>query len=322
MTDDGSPPVEAAVPAATLHSQQARRLPLQQRSGAFTLAELLISVGVLVVVVFLAMQLFNSAATVATLGHKRMDEDAQTRQLFDRMAIDFAQMVKRSDIDYYVKSSWFATGAPPGPAGVRTLLQPGNDQIAFYCSVPGYGYFPTPTYESPLSVVAYRINQNPAAGNPAYLRLERMGKGLLWNAAPTPIVPTPTPAATPTAVLAIFIPVPLASPLPTPEMPVPAPSPTPSPACAWAGSSTSSWGSDSEIIGPQVFRFEYYYLLKGQTDPVNTTTTYPAILSDTPWDTRICSCPAANATRPLRRPHLHYAATLLHKACKTSPQLW
>src|SRR5207253_9787899 len=115
---------------------------------AFTLAELVVSVGVLVLIIFLAMQLLNSATTVTTLAHKRMDEDAQTRQLFDRMAIDFAQMVKRSDIDYYVKSSWFATGAPPGPAGVRTLLQPGNDQIAFYCSVPGYGYFPTPTYES------------------------------------------------------------------------------------------------------------------------------------------------------------------------------
>src|SRR5690348_16181703 len=65
---------------------------------AFTLAELVVTVGVLVLLVFLATQLLKSAATVTTLGHKQMDADAQARQLFDRMAIDFAQMVKRSDV--------------------------------------------------------------------------------------------------------------------------------------------------------------------------------------------------------------------------------
>ena len=68
------------------------------RSG-FTLAELVVSVGVLVLLVLLTTQLFKSAATVTTLGHKQMDADAQARQLLDRMAIDFAQMVKRNDVD-------------------------------------------------------------------------------------------------------------------------------------------------------------------------------------------------------------------------------
>ena len=66
------------------------------RIGGFTLAELLVTVGVLVVLVFLFTQLLNSAATITTLGHKQMDADSQARQLLDRMAIDFAQMVKRS----------------------------------------------------------------------------------------------------------------------------------------------------------------------------------------------------------------------------------
>ena len=81
----------------------------KQRDG-FTLAELVVSVGVLVLLVVLAMQLLNSAASITTLGHKQMDADAQTRQVLDRMAIDFAQMVKSSDVDYYLKSSWFASG--------------------------------------------------------------------------------------------------------------------------------------------------------------------------------------------------------------------
>ena len=39
-----------------------------------------------------------------------------------------------------------------------------------------------------------------------------------------------------------------------------------------------------ETAGPQIFRFEYYYLLKGQ---VVSGTTYNPIFTDTPWDIRI-----------------------------------
>jgi hypothetical protein len=146
-------PVEAAVPAANFGDTQATRLPLQHtKVNAFTLAELVVSVGVLVLLVVLATQLLNSTATVTTLAQKQMDADTQTRQLLDRMAIDFTQMVKRSDVDYYVKSSWFATGSPPGPTGVRNLLQAGNDTIAFYSTVPGY--YPSTGSASPLSLVA------------------------------------------------------------------------------------------------------------------------------------------------------------------------
>jgi hypothetical protein len=116
-----------------------------------------------------------------------------------------------------------------------------------------------------------------------------MGKGLLWNGS------TPSSGTAPPVV---FMPIPIASAIPTPELPAALATPTASPSPAWPEIATPTpapW-SDSEVIGPQVFRFEYYYLLKGQTDPVNTATTYPAILSDTPWDTRICSCPAAPAT--------------------------
>jgi hypothetical protein len=190
--------VEAIVPSAILVTARPTRLPLRGRSaGGFTLAELLVSVGVLVLLVLLATQLLNSAATITTLGHKQMDADSQARQLLDRMAIDFAQMAKRSDVDYYVKSS-----ATPPPTGVRNLLQPGNDKIAFYSSVPGYypsGY--STGFQSPVSLVAYRVDSQN--------KLERMGKGLVWNAvstSDTPVVFMPIPsvatayrgAATPT----------------------------------------------------------------------------------------------------------------------------
>jgi len=235
-------------------------------SAGFTLAELVVSVGVLVLLVFLATQLLKSAATVTTLGHKQMDADSQTRQLLDRMAIDFAQMVKRSDVDYYVKSS-----ATPPPTGVRNLLQPGNDKIAFYSTVPGY--YPSTGSQSPLSLVAYRVNPQH--------KLERMGKGLVWNAVSTADTPV------------VFMPIPVASPIPIAELPYPSPFPLPAPAwtSVWDFTASPTPEPSVEVVGPQVFRFEYYYLIKGQTDPT-TGTTYSPISSDVPWDTRICSCPS------------------------------
>src|SRR5215472_1514079 len=123
--------VEVAVPAAVLRQVQATRLPLQRRDPAgFTLAELLVTTGVLVLLVFLAAQLLTTAATVTILGHKRMDTDSQARQLLDRIAVDLAQMVKRSDLDLFAKG----TATPNSVGGAM----PGNDQIAFYSAVPGY----------------------------------------------------------------------------------------------------------------------------------------------------------------------------------------
>src|SRR5207253_6356502 len=122
--------------------------------GGFTLVELLVSIGVLAILILLATQLLNGAATITTLGDKQMDADSQARQLLDRMAIDLAQMVKRSDVDYYVKSS----AASP----LRSVPQPGNDQIAFYSAVPGY--YPSSGAQSPVSLVAYRVyNPSPAS---------------------------------------------------------------------------------------------------------------------------------------------------------------
>jgi hypothetical protein len=258
----------------------------RERVSGFTLAELVVTVGVLVLLVFLVTQLLNSAASITTLGHKQMDADTQTRQVLDRMAIDFAQMVKRSDVDYYLKSS-----ATPPPTAVRSLLQPGNDKIAFYSSVPGY--YPSNGSQSPVSLIAYRVNPQH--------KLERMGKGLVWNAVST----TDTPV--------VFMPIPLASPLPIAELPNPTPTVTPTPAWPSAVDFTAPPTPEPsvELFGSQIFRFEYYYLLKGQRD-INGTT-YSSILSAIPWDTRICSCPAAPAT-PTPTP------TPPSQCCHTAPE--
>ena len=182
-----------------------------------------------------------------------MDSDNQARPVLDRMAEDIGGMLKRSDIDYLLKQ-------PANPqAGSGNTGK--NDQIAFYSQVEGYS--PT-TSQSHLSVVGYRVNSTSTS--PRYNRLERLAKGLIWNGQS---VPTPPPGS-PTPMPIVFLPIPLASPL---ASPLPSPMPTPSPAPAWPQAGNMATDSDYELIGSQVFRFEYYYqLLTGD-------------FTDTPWDT-------------------------------------
>ena len=225
MVDNKTVPVEAAVSAANLQRSRATRLPLQRsRVGAFTLAELLVSVGVLVLLVFLFTQLLTGAATIITLGHKRMDADSEARQVFDRMSIDFAQMVKRTEVDYFAKN----TVAPNSVGGLMT----GNDQIAFYSSAQGY--YPPTGSQSPVSLVAYRVNSDPASSS--YHRLERLSKGLVWNGVSSTDAPI------------VFMPLTISA--------------------TWPAA-TSSSASDTayEVIGPDVFRCEYYYLVRTGTSP-------------------------------------------------------
>lgn len=128
--------------------------------SAFTLMELLVAMGVLALIIALCIHLVDSGRKVTEIGGKHADADAQARALFDRMALDFAQMVRRLDVDCSLKDS----GNP----------QPGNDQIAFYSQVPGY---PDSGSYSPVSLVGYRVD---ATG-----RLQRLGCGLPWNGAAT-----------------------------------------------------------------------------------------------------------------------------------------
>lgn len=190
----------------------------RQENSAFTLVEMLVAISVLSLLVVLVTQLINNAASVTTLGHQRMDADSQARPLFERMALDLAHLVRRSDVSYYVKTA----GTP----------MPGNDLLGFYSAVQGY-HSTTP---SPVSVVAYRVNSDPST-SVAYNRLERMGKGLDWN------------GASPANIPVVFLPLTLHG--------------------TWPCVASSSSYDDPdptrrtyEIIGPQVFRFEYYYLEK------------------------------------------------------------
>jgi hypothetical protein len=181
---------------------------------------------------------------------KHIDTDTQGRAVLDRIALDFAQMVKRTDVDYFVKGPASYNGhghggghgwghhPPPG--------QLGSDQIAFFSEVLGYS--PLSGVLGPISLVGYRVNQDTTLGNPSYLRLQRLGKGLIWNGTP----PNGNDSNNPRPM--VFLPLLIAD-----RWPV-------------AVSGTAA-DSDYETIGPGVFRFEYYYLLKNGR------------VTDVPWNT-------------------------------------
>ena len=262
-TEQGKSSVETVVPIAILSPAQASRLPLQCRGAAsFTLAELLVTLGVIVVLVLLFAQLLKSAATVTTLGHKQMDADSQARELLDRMAVDVMQMVKRSDVNYHLKidpaPATNTTDCQQSPVLECGTQRPGNDEMAFYSNVPGYyASSSTGSQQGPVSLVGYRINSSATAlGN----KMERLGAGLVWNGVSTSNVPS-----TPITFLTALNP--------------------------WGPSTVGNPPNTLDIVGPHVFRFEYYYLLKGQ---VVNGTTYNPVFSGTPWDTRIAGHTTVN----------------------------
>jgi Prokaryotic N-terminal methylation motif len=192
---------------------------------AFTLLELLVSIGLLVVLVLLVSRVFTMAMNTVRQGQMRIDADAQVRPLFDRMAIDFAQMLKRSDVDFYGK------GTSAGGAMTGASLLNINDKIGFYSSVPG-DY--SSGSASPISVIAYKVNSSTAAGNKdVYTRLQRMARGLLMNGDSSDVKDGPL----------IFGPAPTISQV-------------------WTTvASNAQTDSRYEVACAQVFRFEYYYLL-------------------------------------------------------------
>ena len=252
--------VETALQAANVRHAQATGVPLQRsRVGGFTLVELLVSMVVLLLIVFVCAQMMTGTMAVTRPSHKRISTDTQARVVFDRIALDIAQMLKRTDVDYYVKGPLNYQGHGNGHAWGKRLQtgQQGSDQLAFFTQVPGY--YPSLAGQSPFSLVAYRVNQSVNT-NPAWMRLERLSKGLRSNGNDPGNNPS-TSAVFPI----VFLPQTISG--------VGRP---------WAaainngsncGNNTNnSCDSSYETIGPGVFRFEYYYILKtGQA-------------TDVPWD--------------------------------------
>ena len=222
-------------------------LSLRRTREGFTLAELLVSIVVLIIITLMLTQLMTTSSAITRTAHKHIDTDTQARAVFDRMALDFAQMLKRTDIDYYVKLRCVYHGHGNGHGwGQGKNGDKGSDQIAFFSHVPGY--YPSGA-QSPISLVAYRVNESTST-NAAYGRLERLAKGLLWNGVDNG---TGQNATYPI----VF----------SPGQLIACNGPCDPWASAWSpainnDNNAASRDDNYEVVGPGVFRFEYFYLLK------------------------------------------------------------
>jgi prepilin-type N-terminal cleavage/methylation domain-containing protein len=142
--------------------------PYPRRSG-FTLAELLVAMAILTIIVAALGTIMGTASNLTTTNDNHIDADGRARTVFDRMANDFAQMVKRSDIDFIFFKA-------PG----------GNDTMFFYTEGASYydGASPdTSDFKNAVSLVGYRVDN--VATDSANGQLQRLGKALLWDGAST-----------------------------------------------------------------------------------------------------------------------------------------
>lgn len=155
--------------------------PRRTRRG-FTLVELLVSMTVLAGLMLLVTHLVNGTSQVIGRSGKHMDSDTEARLLFNRMAVDITRALKRPDIDYAsFKQPGGSLGGSYNNTTISANLQPGNDQVAFYSETEGYfsgSKQPAGIQKSPVSIVGYRLANDPYTKLPGLLRL---GKGLGWD---------------------------------------------------------------------------------------------------------------------------------------------
>jgi hypothetical protein len=234
------------------------RITDKRLSAAFSLIEIMVAVAVLVILTILVGQLTNSATAITRHGTKHIDADTQARAVLDRIGFDIAQMIKRTDIDYYIKQPTGYNGHGNGHGYGHKLQtgQQGSDQCAFFTLVPGYypaGY--TSGQQGPISLVAYRVNSD--SSRQSYLMLERMAKGLLWNGVDN----SSNLNNANTLLPIVFLPQTISG------------MNRPWYAAVNNDATPKSQDDAYEVVGPQVFRFEYWYLLKNGN------------LTDVPWDT-------------------------------------
>lgn len=211
--------------------------------AAFTLVELLAAMAVLTLLLVVVVQMINSVSAVTTGTSHHLDADSQARLAFDRMAADFAQIVKRTDVDYYfVKKSNAGT-------------TPGNDQMAFYSETSGYYPSPSTTAQrSNAALVGYCISYSTTQPP----QLLRLNKALLWNGVTMPNANdhpmTFLPQTLPNIWSGVF------NNAGNPDM-------------------STSTDSDYQVIGESIFRMEICYLVPN----TSRNGTVSTVLSDTPY---------------------------------------
>jgi len=220
--------------------------------------EMLAAITVFVILALMVSRLVSGTSMAIIAANKSMDADSQARFVFGLMAQDFNKMLKRNDVDMIFSK------------------QTGNDKMFFYSEVlSSYdsSLFSTSQGDpkNPVSLIGYRVEPDPTQNNKTVLQLERLGKGLTWDesvsASGGSVVfltyQSGTGALIPQSTLDGHWQTAIG------QMPL-------------YNGATSSEDLDYHVIGDQVFRFEYCFLLNDGTYsnyPVKNLSGLPATIT-------------------------------------------
>ena len=160
----------------------------RQCRSAFTLVEMLVSIGVLVLIMTFIGQMMSSVSQSTSLSAKHIDADNQARLVFDRMAMDFAGMPHRNDVEFiFAKENGQPGSVTPDP----------SDKMFFYSQAPALFdtsndrlYPPAGVTQadpkSDYGLIGFCINTGSnntgSLVPPTPYCLERLSKGLTWDA--------------------------------------------------------------------------------------------------------------------------------------------
>ena len=135
------------------------RAPTSRRA-AFTLLELLVSLGVLVIICLLVTKLVGATTDASRLSNLGVDAAAQARLTFDRLELDLGKAVRRSDCDFLVTN----------------IVNPAAPQVlSFLTEVTSPGI--APADNRGISLVGYEIGARDSAPLPCLLRA---GRPIAW----------------------------------------------------------------------------------------------------------------------------------------------
>jgi len=254
---------------------------------SFTLVEMLVAIAVLSLLLLVIFSIVGSSLTLSDSTSRKADTSIEARQILDRIGADIDGMLIRPDVDQFYTN---------GPASSFE-----NDKMFFYSQQTGFFNSDpagmngiSPTNQSPVSLIGYRISTNdtPSPHPPV---LERLARGLTADLGVDPIDQSEDPLD-PNGTTAPLVY--LTFPARTSTATSTTASATNFPA-APAGAITSVWGGTTEkatyhigatytsptkgdvgtsagnfddgvspyydAIGPDVFRFEICFLLQNGT---------------------------------------------------------
>lgn len=246
---------------------------------AFTLIELLVAMAVVVLLMTGVIAILTSATALSGQSRKHIDADNEARMVFDRMGADFSRMLKRADVDYIFSKT----------AGGSSTMG-ANDTCFFFSEAPSLAGTTTSSLQNSVALIGYNISSG--------YQLQRLGQGLVLGAAPAPgmifLTYSPVTATPPPLPGTAGFAAPLAS------STLGGTSAGESPYNVYVGNSTdvppysSGTSSDYHVLGPDVFRLEFCFLLKPQT--ASDGTVLPAVYSNQPYDSRSSPGPAHVST--------------------------